>query len=873
MRTLSRFEENPKLTSPRPPGGLRNRFRLLAPWIVAAAFLALCIYRFTNFTPVPLDAPGTLRPILYHWFIWFLTIQDPEHAFSTYSTIGFIALLIPPGLAVLNYVRRQRDGIRGIPEWALDVLCSRQLLFASIGVCMLLCRYLTFFEKAYNPDEGQFIASAQKLFYDWNFFASVDCGTSGPLNIYPLMLPAVFGFTPDFASSRMVGLVVLFLIIWLLHRSIALLSSDDIAGIAILPVVAVFAASKHNEMIQYGSEYVPILLTTLSLFWVARIMRWPDAFQLPLFVLGVIACASVFSKIQVVPIDLAVAITGVAYVYASGRAVKLWQPVVLFGAGVLSVAVLAVATFLATGVLNDFWMAYIVTNLHYAGLEGSLINGLPAFIQFLTAIPETRYFLYTFAALLAAYAYERTRLRAANEQGAFLRMASVSIVATVAAIFLQSTPLVREYTYILVVAVLIVLVYALYSCRREWFVPDPIRWLGVAAVASICASLFAIHKAHRPFLHYLLYLFVPVCTAMAWMLIRQSESPRNVRYARTDVAFTFLFASLVLVYQGYLWGVQDDRFFMRVPYTIRAAEGNLIRSLTSPESQIVVWGWNVDPYLGSGRVPATRDTNMANFFRWPEITHYYAPRFLRDLKANPAEMFIDAVNSSSIWLTDPSLHGFDQFPHIARYIDDNYLDVGTAYGHRYYLRRDLVARNGVPKLELERTCTDRAVRCAESVIGQSRTLPSLRMPGHALLRVEFSAVSPQEDKVVVFTNAVNDPSADTISGPPRGFRLRHVLADRYQLEVGIGSTWIGSKQIPVKPEEYLALAIEFNGNVVTIKRGDELIDELHLPRPMADSAGPIVLNSFQTAGQGRFRGNIRFFEIKDLESYSPSGRK
>ena len=57
------------------------------------------------FTPRPLDSPGTLRPILYRWFNWFVELYaSREDAFAAWSTFSFLALLVPAALAALFYL-------------------------------------------------------------------------------------------------------------------------------------------------------------------------------------------------------------------------------------------------------------------------------------------------------------------------------------------------------------------------------------------------------------------------------------------------------------------------------------------------------------------------------------------------------------------------------------------------------------------------------------------------------------------------------------------------------------------------------------------------------------------------------------------------
>ncbi len=663
VSTIGRvIEHEPSVASKHTARGAG--MRSLLKWLFCAAIAAFCLFRLATFTPQPLDSAGTLRPILYRWFLWFVNLHaHPEQAFSTWSGTCFLALMVPPSLAVLNYSRHR--GVVRLPSSIASILCSRALLIGSIALCLFVCRYPILLVSELNPDEGQFIASAHKLFYDGNFFRSVDCGTSGPFNIYPLMLPAISGFSPDYASSRLIALILEFFSIYLLYRTIALIAADDVARVAIVPAVMAFATFKDRNLVHYSSEHVPLLLISLALYGAVRVIRNPEAYRVPVFLLGVIACAAFFAKMQSVPIVVAIAAVAVAYVQASGMA-KWWRAGLLFLAGVAPLAVANAALCLVTGVWHDFVMAYIMTNLGYADMQWAIAGDLPWFVAYLVDTIEIRCLLFTFIALAAAYAYQRARGGALSEPAVFLRMAGIGGAAIAPAIFIRGWNNGADYAYVLWIAILVVPTYFVLSYRKGKFGTDPLSWFGMAALASMGAALFSIHQAHRPFPHYLLLLTIPAVAGMAWMLMRQ---------VARRFAFVSLFVVLTVVYGSYLWNSQDDRAFKGIPYALRPLEGNLIRAMTAPGAQIVVWGWNVGPYLGSGRLPATRDTNMANFFstRFPEISASYRQRFLRDLVENPAELFIDAVGPTSWPFTDRRFNRFEQCPEIKAYIDAHYV--------------------------------------------------------------------------------------------------------------------------------------------------------------------------------------------------------
>lgn len=659
--------------------GRHQWIRPVALWIVSIAAAIFVIWRLAVFTPQPLDASSTLRPMLAGLFGKLLRSYDsPAQAFSAWYKFTGAALFIPPLLAFLNYIRHQKPTlVLPIPAW----ICSRALLFSMVALCLLLCRYPALLEPELNPDEGQFLASADKLFYDGDFFRADDCGTSGPVNIYPLMLPAVFGLSPDFASSRLMALALHFLSIWLLYRTIALVAPEPVARLSIVPAAAIFAVFKNVGLVEYSSEDVPVLLVGIALYFAVRVLHKPGSYTVPLFVLGFLSSAAFFSKLQAVPILAALALVPIVYLRASGAARRIRRPALIFAAGALPLSILHTALCLATGVWHDFWMSYIVTNIYYADVDTRFVPDLPQLLSYLTAYDEVRVFLFTTLGIAVAYAFQTLRRQAAETSLAFLQSAAVSAVAISAAILLDVSNLPAISVYLALIALATAAIYFLLRSAESPLGCNPMRWFGCLVVVFLIASAFSVYAAHRPFPHYLLFLFIPICAVIAWMLMRR------------DLAFVALTVMLTVVCQYYLWGTQDDHIFRQFVPSIRGPEGDFIRSKTTPNGQISVWGWDVAPYLASGRMPATRDTNMVNFFRWPAISAYYRQRFIDDLRKSPPEMFIDAVGPASFAMTDRTIYNFEQFPEIQYFVNTNYVHLADRYGERYYLRRDLAARN------------------------------------------------------------------------------------------------------------------------------------------------------------------------------------
>jgi hypothetical protein len=749
-----------------------------------------------------------------------------------------------------------------------------------------MCRFPTLLENELTPDEGQFLASAHKLFYDANFFRSVDCGTSGPINIYPLVLPAIFGFTPDFASSRVLVLLIILLSTYLLYRTVALIAPDDLARVASLSFFGAFAVFRGTELVHYSSEHTPILLISVALYCSVRVLHNPHAYGIPVFLLGLLACTAFFTKMQSVPIIAALAGVALAFVYATGNAGKLWRPVLLLFSGVMPLLIINAILCIAGGVWKNFWISYIVSNWNSPNPVNGLTSALPEFVKFAFIADEVRFFVFTVLALAVVYWLQSRRGGHTREWKTFLQMVTIGVMVIGAATFVRDN-LAGNYSYLFFIAMAGIPMYLLLFFTEEPFSGDRLRWFGFLALASVAAAFFSAYAPHRPFFHYLLFLFLPLCTVMTWMLIRQcgaaetsqgSEVPNKLEQsygARRRIAFVSFFAALIVAYQSYMWSFQDNGLFKHPAFTIRPPEGDFIRSLTDSKAKIAVWGWTVRPYLGSGRVPATRDTNTNYAFRGlnlmtsppveigtpaeKRISRYYRQRFLHDLRLNRAELLIDATGPTSWFLTDSKLFTFEKLPEIDAYVKANYVYLVDLYGQRYFLRRDLASkREQAFKQPLPpKTCTAEAVSCMTSTVILPKQLPPVQMPSHALLEAEFMPVTPQIGYATVF-------SKDAVTDSYHGFQFQHVADDRYRLILGIGDQWTTSKEIFLPQSKPVMLSIELNGKTVSIHCNGAQVDEMHLVRPMADAGGPITLNSW-IEGERVFSGRMQFFQIVDLE--------
>lgn len=681
----------------------RWRLSPFVTWPVLALMVIFCAYRTIGFQPQPLDSAQTLRPVLYAWFTSFLgNFQSLAEATSGWTTYCIVAMSIPAGLAFLNlYLRKHQP-----PRTFLAILCSRWLWFASIVVFLIVCRFPILLLREMNPDETQFIAAAEKLFHDPVFFRAVDCGTVGPLDIFPLMLPAVFGFSPDYASSRLIGLVIVILSVYILYRAFASIADDSVARLAILPMAGTFAVFKVPDLLHYSSEHVPVLLSALTFYLCIRILRGHGGYNLNLFLLGMLAGVAFFAKMQSVPIVVAGAAVALIYLHATGTGKPPWRPAPMFCLGLAPLWVLNAVICGAAGVWHDFWMQYIAGNLHYrdSGIAGTFsasgeqlnttsVFQLPEFAAFVVRHAEIRWPVIAILAIAAMAIYRTTRRPTATDGASFLPMSLVCALAVCGSLFLGDF-------YAAGLLVLMILAYCLLWYRTRALETAPVRWSGILAFTLFLAGLFSVYAGHNYFTHYLLLLTLPLCAMMAWPLIQRSGEYDAVAATSKGIhrggllPLAALFVILNLSWQGYLVVSGNPKVLPIVPRTVQLPDSALIGGLTKPGEEMIVWGWNARPYLESGLAPATHDTNMTNFFRPPEeIANYHRRRFLQEAGRQTPPLFIDAVGAiGTTQMADRKKFGYEVFPDVRSFVESNYVFLTDAYGERFFLRKDLLAR-------------------------------------------------------------------------------------------------------------------------------------------------------------------------------------
>ena len=531
--------------------------------------------------------------------------------------------------------------------WQNPVLFS----VAMLGVLLAFRWPMLFDNRQYpDPDESQFIAGALTLRHDPVFWRSVDGTTYGPLVQWPLLAPLFLRGSLDFTGARFVTVFLLWIeltCVWLIFRH---LFKASVAGVLVLPLLAVHSFPHIWSFVAYCSEHVPSALLVVGCW--ALITAWrasgdgrPNLRRL--FVAGLLFGAIPFAKLQGAPIAAAGVIAGLWLLLTdSNLNWRQWhRPLLMFIGGVTTVPALIVAFSLVFGVWQVFFGCYILDNLRYAG--GNLF-------------PPDRSFGWTEAPRMLL---ELGRAIAGFNEFA-LWMAGFGAFGLL---------FVRRFSR---------------SNRR----------FAIASLAILLSTVFAAMARGRPYLHYLQLLILPVglmSGLVAGALLAGADQTgsagrRCLDPMRAVIACVFLLCGLG---PQVWWRIGEPQPFVGF---FTANHGALVQSEVSREilhhaslgECLGMWGWMPVFWVETGLLQATRDGQTSRQIEPHPRRDYYRARFLQDLVRSRPPVFVDAVGPGNFGYEDRVQDAHETFPELRAYIADNYHLVGDIEGSRIYVRND-----------------------------------------------------------------------------------------------------------------------------------------------------------------------------------------
>lgn len=172
-----------------------------------------------------------------------------------FGALGILLVLAVASVSLENRVSGNLLLRRGVTVAFLVLVCI--FIFATRWPS--LYHFLSF-----SIDEDQFVLAARTLVEDSVFFRSTEAGSSGPLNIYPLLLPAVFGLKPTLFSARVVGLLLICGSMTCLYFMDSFVSGSLSKAVTLLPT-GFLGLTTFWDFSHYTSELTSVFLLSLGM--------------------------------------------------------------------------------------------------------------------------------------------------------------------------------------------------------------------------------------------------------------------------------------------------------------------------------------------------------------------------------------------------------------------------------------------------------------------------------------------------------------------------------------------------------------------------------------------------------------------------------
>ncbi len=245
------------------------------------------------------------------------------------------------------------ESVRNIPS-------PRGRWWLLVGVALFAWRWpLLWVPHQFNPDESQLIAGAITLTHDPLFWRSVDGGTAGPLDFYPLLPAAWADGTASFAVARVIELLAVFGTLFFAGEAVAVLIDRRVAQLSVLPAAIFHALTTAPDFTHYSTEVVPVLLLAAAGYAATREMTaWPRA---RLWIIAVLLGGVPWAKPQAAPLAAALWIVIAWREKSTARNASLLPLIV----GPLLPALGCIGAVTLAGQSEHLFVPYLLRNLNY----------------------------------------------------------------------------------------------------------------------------------------------------------------------------------------------------------------------------------------------------------------------------------------------------------------------------------------------------------------------------------------------------------------------------------------------------------------------------------------------------------------------------
>ncbi len=540
-----------------------------------------------------------------------------------------------------------------IPTLSIKTSCERLIILLKSEYLFIFTLYAfifaarwpsLFWYKGYSIDEDQFLSAAWTLIKDPIFFRSVETGSSGPMNIYPMLGSMILGIIPGFISVRLIALFMTCSAIALAYFACKKFTAIQYARTGILMPSAFFGLTSFWDFSGYSSELPSILYLCIGMLCASVIFNFnhPNA----LFKCSVYGFIGAFF-ISLVPL-------------AKLQGVYL----ALFTGGVLMLAI-----FLnhQLRIREKMWSAFF-----------AICGGLTFPLMFVVLMWSSGSFNYFFNSyFLNALAYVDSGHQGFNP------------IAFVWQIILKGIDF-----QIIFLGWGVVFVFSLLILSVGFFKKRRITgfFKVVLSLLFLVLAFFTVISPRRDWAHYL--LFVPVYLGISLSVIMQvlddNNCFKNIKYKSTVLCFLVILIGVfpIGIYRSIKtnpW-IGTAKTWTPVHSATYSPIGKaILTAVSSNNSYLCVWGYNPDYHSETRLNQSTRLNISTAQFNANNLQPFFRHTYLEDLQKNKPEIFVDATARNQFpALNDPEKYRHEVIPEIRDFVAANYTLFEEIDGVRIY---------------------------------------------------------------------------------------------------------------------------------------------------------------------------------------------
>lgn len=537
------------------------------------------------------------------------------------SALGFTALFGALATVFYRSVWPERN-----PWWTHRIVFVLLLILA-LGIFQRDAIQANF--QLWNPDESQMLAGALTLQQRHVFWLDSDGHTHGPLNQWPLIIPALFGAQIDYTSARVIAAGFTVMLLVFLQATLSRYLQDGSARLLVLPAWTLFIFNQHPEAAQYSTELVPSLLIAGA---VALRPQTADS-SWRYFLIGLAAGAAPFAKLQIAPLTAWVlGFAAISLWYSASR----WKLLASLALGAAVPALIFIGHAAANGALADFRIRYLEINLLGYVAQGathfvSEYPSLQAFFGF------SQFFWPVVVAIFIGGIFFLSRCR--HESKTELLLAAGLVIAAFVAVYTPKKPF--PHYFLLLIGPLTLLLGAIAGPTLEKLMHGAaiIRralLIGMVSV-GLCGFTIAHNLQHPDALRYIVTRWSPRIPRVLVEALQQRTTPGDTLA---------------------VWGWQPALYVMT-------------QTIAATPDLVVFWQIAPSPWQEFYRT------------RYMQALTEHPPVVFVDT-TGPADFF---------YFNSHDTTRYEIFPALRDYIETHYRLDATVAGARIYIRRESESRN------------------------------------------------------------------------------------------------------------------------------------------------------------------------------------